>query len=56
MNIEDKIKIIRSMESHGGSFVQTLAQAWRLADPDNRERIETTWADLFAHYNAMFCK
>ena len=56
MNIEDRIKTIRAMEEHGGSFVQTLALAWRLGDPDNRERIETTWADMFARYWEMFCK
>ena len=56
MNIEDKIKTIRAMEEHGGSFVQTVALAWRVADPDNRQRIESTWPELFAHYLEMFCK
>ena len=56
MKIEEKIKAVRAMEEHGGSFVQTLALAWRLGDPDNRRRIEVTWGDLFAHYQVMFCK
>jgi len=56
MNIDDKSKAIRAMEEFGGSFVKTLALAWRLADPNNRTRIETTWPELFAHYFEMFCK
>ena len=56
MKIEEKIMAVRAMEEHGGSFVQTLALAWRLADHDNRQRIETTWPELFAHYLEMFCK
>ena len=56
MNIEDKIKAVRAMEEYGGSFVETLALAWRLGETDNRQRIESTWADLFAHYQEMFCK
>jgi len=56
MKIEEKIMAVRAMEENGGSFVQTIALAWRLADPDNRQRIEATWPELFSHYLEMFCK
>lgn len=40
----------RYMERTGGSFASALAQAWFCADSDNRQRIETTWADLIKKY------
>lgn len=40
----------------GGSFVSTLAQALRYADPNNRERLLNAFPELVARYgpNGMF--
>ena len=48
------IGTIRAMEDHGGSFVKSLAACWRVADPDNKQRLESAFPHLFAHYEAMF--
>lgn len=41
---------VASMERHGGGFCRALANAWYLADPHNRFRIELAFADLLADY------
>ena len=51
---EMNIGTIRAMEDHGGSFVKSLAACWRVADPDNKQRLESAFPHLFAHYEAMF--
>ena len=40
----------------GGSFVSTLAQALRYADPNNRERLLNAFPELVQRYgpNGMF--
>lgn len=48
------IGTIRAMEEHGGSFVKSLATCWRMADPDNKQRLESAFPHLFGHYFAMF--
>jgi len=49
MNDEDKYTIDR-MTRHGGSFVTCLAQAARVADSDNLQRIKTEWPELWRKY------
>lgn len=44
---------IEAMERCGGSFVQSLAAAWRRADPENRTRIKFAFPELFERYRAM---
>ena len=43
-------KTFTTMERHGGGFVARLAQAWYVADPMNKDRIERTFTDLLAKY------
>lgn len=43
-------RTIASMERHGGGFCRALAQAWYLADPNNKRRL----SDAFAHVLANF--
>jgi hypothetical protein len=38
-------RTVAAMEQHGGGFCHALAQAWYVADCDNKARIE----DAFAH-------
>ena len=38
-------RTVVAMEQHGGGFCRALAQAWYVADYDNKARIE----DAFAH-------
>ena len=49
-------QIITAMEQHGGTFVKSLAAAWRLADPVNKEIIEHAFLHLFKKYADEFCK
>ena len=41
------------MERIGGSFLRSLAEAARRADPDNRARIVAAFPEYFAHYLAL---
>jgi 2-oxo-4-hydroxy-4-carboxy--5-ureidoimidazoline (OHCU) decarboxylase len=38
------------MQSHGGSFVNSIAQALRVADPVNRQRLLDAFPDLVKKY------
>lgn len=44
------MQIAESMEEYGGSFVQTLGRAMRLADEDNLNRIEAGWPEYMVKY------
>lgn len=48
-----KQRIVNTMTRYGGSFVKALAEAWHHADPHNRRRLETTFADYFENYRQM---
>lgn len=48
-----KYRVVDAMTRYGGSFVKALADAWRAADPHNRRRLETTFADYFENYRQM---
>lgn len=42
---------IENMQKYGGNFAKALAATWQCADPDNKMKIETAFADLFAKYD-----
>jgi 2-oxo-4-hydroxy-4-carboxy--5-ureidoimidazoline (OHCU) decarboxylase len=42
--------MIICMDTNGGSFVSSIAQALRFADPTNREKLLTTFPDLVEKY------
>jgi len=42
--------MITLMDQYGGSFVSSIAQALRYADPKNRQRLLDTFPDLVAKY------
>jgi hypothetical protein len=42
--------IVCAMERFGGSFVQALGLACRLADPVNFAKIKATWPEYWAEY------
>jgi hypothetical protein len=48
----DDIYITEAMIMHGGSFVRKLAEAYRVADSDNQERIRLSWAGYWTVYSA----
>jgi hypothetical protein len=52
----DDRMIAYAMFKRGGSFVRHLAAAYQVADPENREKIRTTWADLWEKYEGMVGK
>ena len=45
--------VAAEMRLSGGNFARNLAALWVVADSENRQKIETTWADLIAHYQEM---
>jgi hypothetical protein len=44
---------VEAMTKYGGSFVQALAGAYRVADERNREKLRATFAEEFAQYAAL---
>jgi hypothetical protein len=45
-----KHEVVYAMQAYGGRFIQNLAGAWLVADPNNRARIEATWSDEWNYY------
>jgi len=50
MNTAQLTTMICLMQSHGGSFVSSIAQALRYADPVNRQRLLDAFPDLVEKY------
>lgn len=50
MNSSQFTAMICLMQSHGGSFVSSIAQALRYADPSNRQRLLDAFPDLVEKY------
>jgi hypothetical protein len=44
------IHIASRMLQYGGSFAQAIADAWVVADPANRAKLEDTFSELFNKY------
>lgn len=44
---------IRTMERHGGSFVQKLAALWCVADLHNKVILENAFRHVFDQYEAV---
>ena len=44
------VATITAMRIYGGSFAQTIARAYQLADDDNAARLVGAFPDLFARY------
>ena len=42
--------MVMVMDQYGGSFVSSIAQALRFADPVNRQRLIDAFPDLVAKY------
>jgi hypothetical protein len=49
-------QVIAAMTKHGGVFVHFFAAAYQVADPENRGKIRTTWAELWEKYEGMVGK
>ena len=49
MTLED-LKAILTMQQRGGNFARALAHAAAAADPENLEKIKTTWPDIWEKY------
>ena len=50
MNHSELTSMICLMQSHGGSFVSSIATALRFADPVNRQRLLDAFPDLVEKY------
>jgi hypothetical protein len=50
MNPTELHAMIARMDTYGGSFVSSIAQALRFADPKNRQRLLDAFPDLVQKY------
>ena len=50
MNSTEFRNMVMVMDQYGGSFVSSIAQALRFADPVNRQRLIDAFPDLVAKY------
>ena len=50
---EDAARLMRQM---GGSFVEQLGYAYRMADPENATKLRCAFPELFEKYDAMVGK
>jgi hypothetical protein len=46
-------QILDAMEKYGGSFVKSLSNTMRLADPINFERLRAAFDDRWKQYTSM---
>ena len=51
MDSKTLYQTVENMEKFGGSFVASLANCWRHADPINRGYLETTFWKYFQEYH-----
>jgi hypothetical protein len=45
--------IMEAMTKYGGSFVKQLAVLYRLADPNNKHKLEIIFNDFFHKYDEL---
>ena len=45
--------VIEAMSKRGGAFVRALAEAARVADPENLARIRDKWPEYWAEYTRI---
>jgi hypothetical protein len=50
MTSTELTSMITLMDQYGGSFVSSIAQALRYADPTNRQRLLDAFPDIVAKY------
>ena len=50
MTSTELTSMITLMDQYGGSFVSSIAQALRYADPTNRQRLLDAFPDIIAKY------
>jgi len=55
MNAGDSATV-EAMTKYGGEFVQRLASALRVADPDNLARCKATWPEYWTRYSEITVK
>jgi len=53
MSRERDYLTVTTMARVGGSFVQALADAWRMADDENRARLVAAFPEVWAKYAAI---
>jgi len=46
----EPMETAEAMINQGGSFMRGLGHLWLVSDNNNRNRIQTTWADKWAEY------
>ena len=46
-------EVLEKMERFGGSFVKQLATLYRLADMENKTKLENCFKEIFERYEKM---
>ena len=56
MTYDEVWKMVSKMEEYGGSFVKALANAFKYADPDNRQKLIDAFPGYVKEYgpNSQF--
>lgn len=50
LTMQQRYNTIASMERYGGGFCRALAQAWYIADPGNKQRIELAFSHILEDF------
>lgn len=50
LSATERYRTVASMERHGGGFCRALAQAWYVADPRNKQRIEMAFGHILEDF------
>lgn len=50
LSATERYHTVASMERHGGGFCRALAQAWYVADPRNKQRIEMAFGHILEDF------
>lgn len=50
---DEEFKIIEAMETYGGSFVKSLSQCFRHADPINFKKLKDAFPEYWEKYKKM---
>ena len=53
MRTDEDLRVIEQMAKRGGSFVKSLAEAFRTADHLNFEKLKRTFSDYWFDYEQM---
>lgn len=54
INMDMEFHILEAMDQYGGSFVKSLAECYRRADPANKKKLMSVFEEYFQEYYFEF--